>query len=109
VRLREPFGSAVGKVIIKPLVQSPMLRLIEWATVGALPPVIRERLCLDWTASDELRFRLYRRAVQKLFAVLPEDAEFLPIARQALATYRETGTVAPIPLPQPATNGGQHK
>jgi uncharacterized protein (DUF2236 family) len=104
--LREPLGSAVGKAIVKPLVQSPTMRLIEWVTVGGLPPVIRDRLCLDWTASDELRYRLYLKAVQKVWAVLPEEAQFLPLARQAAATYRDIGTVAPIPLPRPATDGG---
>jgi uncharacterized protein (DUF2236 family) len=99
--LREPLGSAVARAIVKPLLQSPALRLIGWVTVGGFPPVIRERLCLDWTASDELRYRLYLKAVQKVYAALPEDAQFLPIARQARATYRDTGTVAPLALPAP--------
>jgi hypothetical protein len=27
----------------------PLVKLILWITTGALPPVIREGLCLDWT------------------------------------------------------------
>ncbi|MDT4915324.1 MAG: hypothetical protein QOH89_24 [Pseudonocardiales bacterium] len=98
-RLSDRANAVVGPYLLKPLVQTPLIRLMLWLTVGALPPVLRERLCLDWTASDELRYRAHLKAVHGLLLAIPDERQYLPLARDARRHYRDTGTVAPIPLP----------
>jgi uncharacterized protein (DUF2236 family) len=76
------------------------MRLMLWLTVGALPPLLRDRLCLDWTAFDELRYRAHLKAVHALLLAIPEERQYFPLARAARQHYRDTGAVAPIPLPE---------
>jgi uncharacterized protein (DUF2236 family) len=71
-----------------------------WLTKASLPPVIRERLCLDWTTTDELRYRAHRKAVHAFLLGLPEELQYFPLARKARRVYRETGVVAPLQLPR---------
>jgi uncharacterized protein (DUF2236 family) len=61
--------------------------------------VIRERLCLEWTAVDELKYQAHRKAVHALLLALPDELQYFPLARQARRTYGATGEVAPLPLP----------
>ena len=89
----------MGPLILKPLVQTPLVKLMLWITTGALPAVIRERLCLEWTGLDELRYRLHLKAVHAAIKGIPEDLQYFPLAREQRAHYRRTGTVAPITLP----------
>jgi uncharacterized protein (DUF2236 family) len=91
-------NTVVGPLILKPLVQTPLVRTILWITTGALPPVIRERLCLDWTGMDELRYRLHLKAVHAMIRGIPTHFQYFPLAREQRAHYHRTGTVAPIPL-----------
>jgi uncharacterized protein (DUF2236 family) len=70
-----------------------------WITTGALPPVLRERLCLDWTRSDELRYRLHLKAVHEVIKAIPTQFQYFPLARAQREHYQRTGTVASIPLP----------
>ena len=98
-RLSDRANSVVGTLILKPFVQTPLVKLILWVTTGALPPVIRERLCLDWTGLDELRYRIHLKAVHALIKGIPTDFQYFPLARDQRAHYHRTGTVAPIPLP----------
>jgi uncharacterized protein (DUF2236 family) len=93
--------AALSRWPVKPLVQSPALHLMEWLTIGGLPDVLKERLCLDWTWHDELRYRAHLRAMHELFSAPPDDAQFLPIARRAIQHHGSAGNVAPIPLPGP--------
>jgi uncharacterized protein (DUF2236 family) len=97
--LSDRANTVVGPLILKPLVQTPLVKLILWITIGALPPVIRERLCLDWTGLDELRYRLHLKAVHATIKAIPTDFQYFPLARDQRAHYHRTGTVAPIPLP----------
>ncbi|HXO12204.1 MAG TPA: oxygenase MpaB family protein, partial [Mycobacterium sp.] len=97
--LSDRANAVVGPLILKPLVQTPLVKLILWVTTGALPPVIRERLCLDWTGLDELRYRLHLKAVHATIKAIPTDFQYFPLARDQRAHYHRTGTVAPIPLP----------
>jgi uncharacterized protein (DUF2236 family) len=99
-RLSERANAVVGPYLLKPHVQTPLIRLMLWLTVGALPPVLRERLCLDWTASDELRYRAHLKAVHGLLLAIPDERQYFPLARDARRHYRDTGAVAPIPLPK---------
>jgi hypothetical protein len=75
------------------------VKLILWVTTGALPPVIRERLCLDWTRLDELRYRLHLKAVHEAIKAIPTHLQYFPLAREQRQHYQRTGTVAPIPVP----------
>jgi hypothetical protein len=61
--------------------------------------VIRERLCLDWTRLDELRYRLHLKAVGAAIKGIPTQFQYFPLARDQREHYRRTGTVASIPLP----------
>lgn len=99
IRLSERANAVVGPYLLKPLVQTPLIKFMLWLTVGALPPVLRDRLGLDWTRSDELRYRAHLKAVHALLLAMPDEWQFLPLARAARQHYRETGSVAPIPLP----------
>jgi uncharacterized protein (DUF2236 family) len=98
-RLSERANAMLGPYLLKPFVQTPLIRFMLWVTVGALPPVLRDRLCLDWTTSDELRYRAHLKAVHALLLVIPEERQYFPLARTARQHYRDTGTVASIPLP----------
>jgi uncharacterized protein (DUF2236 family) len=92
-------NTVVGPLILKPLVQTPLVKFMLWITTGALPPVIRERLCLDWTRLDELRYRLHLKAVHEAIKAIPTHFQYFPLAREQHEHYRRTGTVAPLPLP----------
>jgi uncharacterized protein (DUF2236 family) len=93
-------GSALlGRFLVKPLVQTPLVQFMLWLTVGSLPPIARERLCLDWTTTDELSYRAHRAAVHACLLALPDDLHYFPLARAQRKRYRETGVVAAIPLP----------
>jgi uncharacterized protein (DUF2236 family) len=89
-------------MILKPLVQTPLVKLMLWITTGALPPVLRERLCLDWTRMDELRYRLHLKAVHEVIKAIPTKFHYFPLARDQREHYDRTGTVASIPLPRTA-------
>jgi uncharacterized protein (DUF2236 family) len=97
--LSKQANAILGPYVLKPLLQAPAMRLMLWLTTASLPPVIRERLCLDWTTTDELRYRAHRKAVHALLLALPDELHYFPLAREARRTYRETGVVAPLPLP----------
>ncbi|MCW2755303.1 MAG: hypothetical protein JWQ32_2714 [Marmoricola sp.] len=98
-RLSARANAIVGPYLLRPLVQTPVMRLMLWLTVGALPPILRDRLCLDWTSSDELRYRAHLKAVHLLLLAIPDERQYFPLARSARQHYRDTGTVAPIGLP----------
>jgi uncharacterized protein (DUF2236 family) len=93
-------NAVLGPYVLKPFLQAPAMRLMLWLTTASLPPVIRERLCLDWTTTDELRYRTHRKAVHAFLLALPDELQYFPLARKARRTYRETGVVAPLALPR---------
>jgi uncharacterized protein (DUF2236 family) len=104
-RLPAQLNAILGSYVLKPLLQAPAMRLMLWLTTASLPPVIRDRLCLDWTRSDELRYQAHRQTVHALLLALPDESQYLPLARKARRIYRETGAVAPLPLPARPTSG----
>jgi len=108
IRLSERANAVVGPYLLKPLVQTPLIKLMLWLTVGALPPVLRERLCLDWTSSDELRYRTHLKAVHALLLAMPDEWQYFPLARSAREHYRHTGSVALIPLPDSDAHDAGH-
>jgi uncharacterized protein (DUF2236 family) len=108
VRLSARANAVVGPYLLKPLVQTPLMRLMLWLTVGALGPVLRDRLCLDWTPFDAARYRIHLETVHALLLAIPAERQYFPLARAARQHYRDTGTVAPIPLPTIDRPGAQH-
>lgn len=98
-RLSERANAVVGPYLLKPFVQTPAIRLLLWLTTGALGPVLRDRLCLDWTTSDEIRYRAHLKVVHQLIRAIPDERQYFPLASQAREHYRVTGEVAAIPLP----------
>src|SRR3954452_4710414 len=63
-------------------------RLNWFVTVGTLPPAVRDRLELEWTARDERRLRRFGRAVAAVVPRLPERLRYLPIACHARRAAR---------------------
>ncbi|HEX3707799.1 MAG TPA: oxygenase MpaB family protein [Mycobacteriales bacterium] len=98
-RLSARVNAVIGPYLLKPFVQTPLMKLMLWLTVGALGPVLRDRLCLDWTTSDELRYRAHLKVVHQLIRAVPDERQYLPLAREARDHYRATGEVAAIPVP----------
>jgi uncharacterized protein (DUF2236 family) len=107
IRLSERANAVVGPYLLKPLVQTPLLRFMLWLTVGAFPPQVRDRLCLDWTALDELRYRTHLKTVHAVLLATPDEWQYLPVARAARRHYRDTNVVAPIPLPVSEHDGAR--
>ena len=61
----------------------PGAELIRLVTVGALPPVMRERLGLRWTREKELALRAHQEAIRRLFPLLPDRVRLMPPAYAA--------------------------
>jgi uncharacterized protein (DUF2236 family) len=93
-------NAVLGPYLVKPLMQTPLVQFMLWLTVGSLPPVARERLCLDWTATDEIRYRAHRELVHAALLAIPDDLQYFPLARVQRQRYRDTGAVPAIPLPE---------
>ncbi|MEV0596573.1 oxygenase MpaB family protein [Nonomuraea cavernae] len=60
----------------------------HFVTVGTLPPAVRKKLGLSWSARDERRLRQIGRAVAALTPRLPERLRYMPIAYHARRTAR---------------------
>jgi uncharacterized protein (DUF2236 family) len=93
-------NAVLGPYLVKPLMQTPLVQFMLWLTVGSLPPVARERLCLDWTTTDEIRYRAHRELVHAALLVIPDDLQYFPLARVQRQHYRDTGAVHAIALPE---------
>jgi uncharacterized protein (DUF2236 family) len=59
-----------------------------FVTVGTLPPAVREKLGLRWSARDERRLRHLGRAVAVLTPRLPERLRYMPVAYHARRAAR---------------------
>lgn len=62
----------------------PVGHVMTLATVGTLPPLIRDRLGLSFGALDEYRLRALATAVRSAFAAMPDQWRYMPIARAGL-------------------------
>ena len=70
--------------IVWPLPRELTGRLSWLATIGMIPPALRERFDVRWSRLDELQLGLVGRASQAL-ALLPPEPFYLPVAREAFA------------------------
>ncbi|BCD88232.1 hypothetical protein PSm6_46390 [Pseudomonas solani] len=61
---------------------------VRWVARGTLPPVLRERLGLRWTASDQRRLRLLAGFLRLAWRVLPGEWGYFPRARRAIRRAR---------------------
>ncbi|TDC64867.1 DUF2236 domain-containing protein [Actinomadura sp. GC306] len=66
----------------------PPSRLMRRTGIATLPPVLRERFGLRWTAADQARFGVFARSVRAAGAATPERLLYSPIAARALRTAR---------------------
>ncbi|MET9385867.1 oxygenase MpaB family protein [Streptomyces sp. NPDC002928] len=80
---------------IWPVLCPPLAHLHVFVTTGLLPPTVRDRLGLPWTACDERRLRHLCAAVRTLLPLLPERLRYLPLAREARRAARHAGRPRP--------------
>lgn len=71
-------------VALKPAGRS----LLHDTTIGTLPPALREKLGLRWTASDEARLQRVATAVRTASRLVPTRAMHYPLAYQAVRAAR---------------------
>ncbi|MGW5974361.1 oxygenase MpaB family protein [Streptomyces sp. NPDC055186] len=71
-----------------PVLRPPLARLHVFVTTGLLPPTVRDRLGLAWTARDERRLRRLGAVVRTVVPLLPERLRYLPTARTARRAAR---------------------
>ena len=62
----------------------PVSVVLRRAALGALPPVLRERFGLRWTALDELRFRAFARSMRAADTVMIDPLRRTPVAAAAI-------------------------
>jgi len=73
--------------------QRPLGHLFRLGTVGLLPPVLRERLGLRWSAADDLEMRSLGAALRATDPLVPRRLRVLGPAY--LAAQRRRGRIAP--------------
>ncbi len=56
----------------------------QWLAAGTLPPVLRERLGLTWTARDERLLRGLGSLTRSLWRMTPKRWHYLPTAQRAM-------------------------
>ncbi|MBV8347900.1 MAG: DUF2236 domain-containing protein, partial [Mycolicibacterium sp.] len=79
--------------LFKPLVAGQ-----RWIAAGLFDPVVREKAGLRWTPGDEVLLRLFGKAVEVAFLVVPDEIRLHP---RALAAYRRAAGTEPADAPLP--------
>ncbi|MBV9639490.1 MAG: DUF2236 domain-containing protein [Mycobacteriaceae bacterium] len=89
-----PMPTPVWDQLFKPLVAGQ-----RWIAAGLFDPVVREKAGMRWTPGDEVLLRLFGKAVEVAFLVVPDEIRLHP---RALAAYRRAAgkEAADAPLPQ---------
>ena len=64
--------------------------LLHDTTVGTLPPALREKLGLEWSAADEQRLQRVAAAVRAAAMLVPDRALHYPLAYQAVRAAKRT-------------------
>ncbi|TDD70302.1 DUF2236 domain-containing protein, partial [Actinomadura darangshiensis] len=70
----------------------PPTRLLRATGLAALPPVLRERFGLRWTASERRRFEVFARGLRLADAVTPPPLRYSPVAYRAMRSARKART-----------------
>ena len=86
------------------LVRLPAVRSTGLATIGCLPPILRERFGVEWPASKERRFRLLASASRAATPLMPKPLRNIgPTYLRRRRASLERGDVAdPVRAPGPA-------
>lgn len=79
-----PLRGAMREPVWRALWAAPA-HLAQVATVGTLPPVLRQRLGLRWTATDARVLRALGAAARRAGAAAPRRLRYFPIASNAWA------------------------
>ena len=89
-----PMPTPIWDQLFKPLVAGQ-----RWIAAGLFDPVVREKAGMRWTPGDEVLLRLFGKAVEVAFLVVPDEIRLHP---RALAAYRRAAgkEAADAPLPQ---------
>ncbi|MFB7724495.1 oxygenase MpaB family protein [Nocardia sp. NPDC056100] len=74
----------------------PVGRLQYFFTVGTTPEIIREKLGLTWTSSDERTLRALGWVIGRTVPVLPERVRYFPIAYEARRLERDRARLRKI-------------
>lgn len=82
---------------LRPLVMGGSI----WIATGTMPPVLRERLGLSWSARDERRLRAFGRLVAAAMRLVPHDLRYMPRARAAWRRERRRARRAGAPRWRP--------
>ncbi|MEP9393101.1 oxygenase MpaB family protein [Gordonia sp. VNQ95] len=75
-RTRAFLNDLVDLKMINPLVRLPFVDLLRFLTIGFLPPLFREELGVEWTATDRRRFAQLFWTVSVVNAPLPKSIRF---------------------------------
>ncbi|WP_067541594.1 oxygenase MpaB family protein [Nocardia crassostreae] len=67
----------------------PVGRLQHFFTIGTTPEIIREKLGIEWTATDERTLRILGRLIGHTVPLLPERIRYFPIAYEARRLERD--------------------
>lgn len=81
-------------------VRKPLAAQVKLASVGMLPPILRERFGMEWTERHELAFRALGAASRASGPLLPPQLrEFGPLYVRARMKQLRRGDVAAVPPP----------
>lgn len=71
--------------VLQPLVIAPVLRL---ATIGGLPPVVRQRFAIPWRIDEEVEYRILQRVIREMCRNLPAAMRYGPTASEGYRARR---------------------
>ena len=77
-----------------PFVTRPLFQAMNLATVGLLPPVLREKIGLPWGPGRRRMFNASRVMLSAAIPVLPKLVREFPPARSADRRVRRLATAA---------------
>jgi uncharacterized protein (DUF2236 family) len=69
-------------------IATPPTNVLRKVGTGALPPVLRERFGLSWTAADDRRFRRFARSLRMADRMMIDPLRVTPIASRAMLRAR---------------------
>ena len=74
----------------------PLVAGQRWIAAGLFDPVVREKAGMRWSAGDEVLLRLFGKAVEVAFLVVPDEIRLHP---RALTAYRRAAGKLPADGP----------
>jgi uncharacterized protein (DUF2236 family) len=82
-------GHAVAASVLRPtlpMVLGPAVAVAQRLTAGLLPPAVRARYGLAWSAAEEAGLRAFALGTRTALPFLPGRVRFMPHARERAAT-----------------------